>query len=430
MKLSNRGLDLIIGFEGLRLSAYTDFGGVWTIGYGHTSGVRPGQRITASRARALLRDDVATFERAVDRAVKVPLTQGQFDALVSFSYNCGEGALRSSTLLRKLNAGDYSGARREFARWVKDNGVTLSGLVRRRAAEADLFGEQHAADLGTRDIHRTLEIGDAGLDVAVLQRAVNRRLKTAHLSHYTVDDDGELGRLTLKAIYKAAWGIGISRRRLATIDKKHVVQPYVQRRLRDPARRTPAEVALAEQRIATHVAPKPAEPPPPTTNAGKYPKGLPEKYRKYWDRPWSAFAARNKGFREWLDNAGLLTPHFTKAEAACKDGTTVDQGGVNRAARDHAFSMEKLRHALGDVPIPTLSWFRTWAWNRHVGGASNSQHPRGTASDHASEWIASVGRQKVQRLAEAIWRNGGVGTYPAGSMHFDDRGVRARWSSF
>jgi peptidoglycan hydrolase-like protein with peptidoglycan-binding domain len=88
----------------------------------------------------MLAEDVGRFEAAVNRLVKVPLSQGQFDALVSFSFNVGEGALADSTLLRKLNARDYKGARREFARWNKGGGRVLPGLTRRRAAEAKLFG--------------------------------------------------------------------------------------------------------------------------------------------------------------------------------------------------------------------------------------------------------------------------------------------------
>lgn len=143
MSLSQNGLDLIKGFEGLRLNAYQDSAGVWTIGYGHTGpDVRPGMSITQAQAEQLLRQDVARFEQAVRDNVRVPLTQNQFDALVSFTYNVGEGALQDSTLLRKLNAGDYAGAQTEFGRWVYAGGERLEGLERRRAAEAALFGGQ------------------------------------------------------------------------------------------------------------------------------------------------------------------------------------------------------------------------------------------------------------------------------------------------
>lgn len=138
--LSAQGLELIKGFEGLRLNAYQDSAGVWTIGYGHTGGVRPGDRITQAEAEAYLRQDTGWAQQAVRDLVRVPLSQGQFDALTSFTFNLGRGALEGSTLLRKLNAGDYAGAQAEFGRWVHAGGEVLQGLVRRRAAEGDLFG--------------------------------------------------------------------------------------------------------------------------------------------------------------------------------------------------------------------------------------------------------------------------------------------------
>lgn len=139
MHISETGLALIRQFEGLRLSAYRCPAGIPTIGYGSTAGVKMGQSITAERAEQLLREDVRQFEAAVSRLVKVPLTQGQFDALTSFAFNLGAKALEKSTLLRLLNAGDYSGAAAQFDRWVYASGKKLSGLVKRRAAERALF---------------------------------------------------------------------------------------------------------------------------------------------------------------------------------------------------------------------------------------------------------------------------------------------------
>jgi len=98
-----------------------------------------GDTITKERAEELLREDVKRFEGYVDRLVKVPLTQGQYDALVSFVYNLGPGALERSTLLDQLNRGDYDSAAEQFGRWVFAGGKTLAGLVRRRAAERALF---------------------------------------------------------------------------------------------------------------------------------------------------------------------------------------------------------------------------------------------------------------------------------------------------
>lgn len=143
-RINDDGLTLIKRFEGLELSAYQDSVGVWTIGYGHTSAagdpqVTPGQRITEAEAEAILRKDLRYFEDGVRDVVKVPLNSDQFSALVSFAFNLGVGALGGSTLLRKLNAGDYQGAANEFPRWVKAGGQTLLGLVKRRNAEQALF---------------------------------------------------------------------------------------------------------------------------------------------------------------------------------------------------------------------------------------------------------------------------------------------------
>ncbi|MCC4107058.1 lysozyme [Serratia ureilytica] len=144
MKISDDGMALIKRFEGLRLQAYQDSVGVWTIGYGWTQPVAgrkvgAGMAINAATAERLLICGVAQFERGVERLVTAPITQGQFDALVSFAYNLGLRALENSTLLRRLNAGDRQGAADQFGRWVNAGGVRLDGLVARRAAERALF---------------------------------------------------------------------------------------------------------------------------------------------------------------------------------------------------------------------------------------------------------------------------------------------------
>lgn len=141
MKLSEQGLDLIKHFEGLRLQAYQCSASVWTIGYGHTANVRPGDIIDEEQAGHLLCQDVTASEEAVIRLVRVSLSQHQFDALVSFVFNLGSGNFATSTLLKKLNAGDYIGAAEEFSRWVNAGGKKLLGLVRRRDAERQLFLE-------------------------------------------------------------------------------------------------------------------------------------------------------------------------------------------------------------------------------------------------------------------------------------------------
>jgi lysozyme len=144
MNVSQNGLAKIKQWEALRLKAYQDEAGVWTIGYGSTRNVTPGLQITASEAEARLAADVAEAAGAVERAVKVPLTQPQFDSLASFVFNVGSGAFSKSTALKRLNSGDYAGAV-EAMQWfnkVTKNGqlVTSAGLVNRRQAEAQLFG--------------------------------------------------------------------------------------------------------------------------------------------------------------------------------------------------------------------------------------------------------------------------------------------------
>ncbi|HBO7470569.1 TPA: lysozyme [Pseudomonas aeruginosa] len=141
MRTSQRGIDLIKSFEGLRLSAYQDSVGVWTIGYGTTRGVTSYMTITVEQAERMLANDIQRFEPELDKLVKVPLNQNQWDALMSFVYNLGSANLASSTLLKLLNKGDYRGAADQFPRWVNAGGKRLEGLVKRRTAERALFLE-------------------------------------------------------------------------------------------------------------------------------------------------------------------------------------------------------------------------------------------------------------------------------------------------
>ena len=137
MKLSSKGLQLIKEFEGLRLTSYFCAANVLTIGYGSTgSHVKPGMTITENEAEKLLQKDLVRFEDSVNTLVKVPLTQGQYDALVSFAFNCGTSAFAESTLLRLVSSGDHKGAAEQFKRWTNKG---LAGLIRRRKAEETLF---------------------------------------------------------------------------------------------------------------------------------------------------------------------------------------------------------------------------------------------------------------------------------------------------
>ena len=150
INISENGLKLVKSFEGKHYEGYLCPAGKWTIGYGHTGETlgQPspkGMRISDADIDNLLKEDMKRFEKAVLRSVAVALTQNQFDALVSFAFNVGAGALATSTLLKKLNAGDYAGAAEQFLVWNKATNpqtkkkVALAGLTRRRQAERHLF---------------------------------------------------------------------------------------------------------------------------------------------------------------------------------------------------------------------------------------------------------------------------------------------------
>lgn len=139
MRTSQAGINLIKSFESLRLTAYRCPAGIHTIGYGHTAGVRRGDVIDERRAEYLLQEDLKKFEAVVNRECP-RVNQNQFDALVSFTFNCGEGNLMKSTLLKCVKANpEGANIRYEFSRWNKANGTVLAGLIRRRKAEAELY---------------------------------------------------------------------------------------------------------------------------------------------------------------------------------------------------------------------------------------------------------------------------------------------------
>lgn len=142
MRVSDICFGKIQEFEGLRLTAYKCPAGVWTIGYGHTKGVKQGMTITKAQAGTLLRGDILPCEEYV-RGLNLELTQGQFDALVDFCFNLGTAALQRSTLLQKIRTkADEQTIRKEFGKWVYAGGNRLEGLVKRRAWEADRFFEE------------------------------------------------------------------------------------------------------------------------------------------------------------------------------------------------------------------------------------------------------------------------------------------------
>ena len=207
MKISEKGLSMIERFEGCLLKASNKLDGVWTIGYGQTGSyygkrVRRGMTTTKAEAHAWLRDhSIKTYEDAVTQAVKVPLNQNQFDALVSFAYNVGVGALKQSTALRKLNAGDYAGAADALTMWTKCNGKVLAGLVRRRKEEQALFlTPVTQTNTGNTDLLRK---GDRGDDVKLLQHRLN-------LLGWQLTEDGIWGVQTDSAVRGYQYRAGLT----------------------------------------------------------------------------------------------------------------------------------------------------------------------------------------------------------------------------
>lgn len=142
--LSTNGIELLAQFEGLKLEAYLDSAKIPTIGFGtikypNGTRVKLSDKITKAQALEYKQHDLKEFESTVNTSVKVPLTQNQYDALVSLSYNIGSGAFKGSTLLKKLNSGDYKGAADAFLSWVNAGGKKVQGLINRRQKERELF---------------------------------------------------------------------------------------------------------------------------------------------------------------------------------------------------------------------------------------------------------------------------------------------------
>ena len=139
MKTGIKGIELIKHFEGCELEAYKCAAGVWTIGYGHIKGVTSDSVITQEQAEQMLVEELNEYEGYINNMVTTPLSQNQFDALVSWVYNLGGGNLKASTLLKVVNSGEFNGVPEQIMRWNKAGGKVLEGLTRRRQAEADLF---------------------------------------------------------------------------------------------------------------------------------------------------------------------------------------------------------------------------------------------------------------------------------------------------
>ncbi len=139
MITSEQGRDFIKSFEKCRLSSYDDGVGVWTIGWGRTKSVQRGDECTQEQADDWFDDELIDFEQGVTSAVKQRLSQNEFDACVSLSYNIGISAFQRSTLCKMLNLNDFTGAAKQFDVWNKGGGQVMQGLVKRRAAERKIF---------------------------------------------------------------------------------------------------------------------------------------------------------------------------------------------------------------------------------------------------------------------------------------------------
>jgi hypothetical protein len=170
------------------------------------------------------------------------------------------------------------------------------------------------------------------------------------------------------------------------------------------------------------------EPKPTPDHPSGVPAWVPSQHWSKWERPWEPAAERSSAFRELCWKHGFLSPHFTRKEAACNDPANTSVPTSLRAnAQRQAFYLERLRHELGDKPLPILSWYRTRAWNEHVGGAEDSRHMQADASDFTTQTAQSFGAARFDAACEKVYAKGGFGRYASGSRHGDARGSRARW---
>lgn len=186
---------LIKNFEGCRLKAYKCPAGIWTIGYGRTTNVREGDTCTQEQADKWFDEEYSRYEKQVKNLVKVPVNENQLGALTSFSYNCGVGALKTSTLLKKLNNKDYKGASEEFLKWTRAGNKVLAGLTKRRNAEKALFLKPCHSD----DLPYNVKVTSSGLNIR-LGAGVNHPVIT------TVKKDQVLTVWAIQTVGTETWG--------------------------------------------------------------------------------------------------------------------------------------------------------------------------------------------------------------------------------
>lgn len=157
--------------------------------------------------------------------------------------------------------------------------------------------------------------------------------------------------------------------------------------------------------------------------------GPKHRFRRYWRKPYTFTARHSRKFKKFCWEEGYVSPHFSRAEWACKDGTRVP-ASLRRNAQRAGFRLERVRHYLGDKPLGAISYYRTPSYNAQVGGASQSRHMMADAADFSVETVNSVGREKFLAAANKYYRNDGVGIYPGGNIHLDTRGYFSRWNSW
>jgi hypothetical protein len=159
------------------------------------------------------------------------------------------------------------------------------------------------------------------------------------------------------------------------------------------------------------------------------PNWLPNRHINRWRKPWTEDARSNQDFKDLLWKHGYASPNFTEPETRCKRGDRVPES-LRANAQNECFRLEQVRHELGDVSLPILSFYRPEDYNRLIGGATNSQHIKATAADFDVSTVNRVGRSKFDAAFEKHYSGDGYGQYPSGSRHADVRGTRARWTSY
>jgi GH25 family lysozyme M1 (1,4-beta-N-acetylmuramidase) len=173
---------------------------------------------------------------------------------------------------------------------------------------------------------------------------------------------------------------------------------------------------------------KPPEPDSEPDRPADVPRWVPRQYWDLWKKPWDDAASKSSKFRELCWQNGFASPHFERKETACHDAhNSAVPANLRANAQREAFALEKLRHVLDDSPLPILSWYRTPAHNKAVGGASQSRHMQADAADFTVQTVNAFGAGRFDAACEKVFASGGFGRYPSGSRHGDSRGTRARW---